>query len=100
MSRMTIPAVALLVAATSACGGPDDAGQDLRTKSLDLDTGQPLELDVTADEAGQLHVHSSPVHTFDYEAGRTRITFSVDRPGIVDVESHALDTLILKLRVQ
>ncbi len=61
---------------------------------------QPLELDVTAEKPGQLHVHSSPDHTFDYKAGETTFIFATGRPGIVGVESHELSKIIVQLGLQ
>lgn len=63
--------------------------------------GQDVTLDVTADAAGEIHVHSTPEQELDYAAGRTTLTIKdLDQPGIVEVESHALDKVILQLQVQ
>jgi hypothetical protein len=98
----------------SACGGSSSG--DTSTKKIavtftadsvtpngdtvDVSVNQPIELDVTADAPGQLHVHSDPAQTFDYKAGDTVITFAIGQPGVVDVESHSLNKIVVQLKVQ
>ncbi len=69
---------------------------------VEVDAGQPIDLVVTADEPGEIHVHSEPEQTFEYEGGGATTTFeiSVDRPGVVEVESHNLEQVIVQLEVQ
>ena len=62
--------------------------------------GDPLKLHITADKAGEIHVHSSPEQHIEYAAGTTDKTLTIDQPGVVDVESHSLDKLILQLTVR
>ncbi|WP_231388921.1 hypothetical protein [Marmoricola sp. URHB0036] len=62
--------------------------------------GDPLKLHITADKAGEIHVHSSPEQHIEYAAGTTDKTVTIDQPGVVDVESHSLDKLILQLTVR
>jgi len=66
-----------------------------------VEVGQEVDLVVTADEPGEIHVHSSPEQELEYEGGDTPTTFelSFDRPGIVEVESHSLDKQIVSLEV-
>lgn len=67
---------------------------------VEVKTGQDVVLDVTADSAGEIHVHSTPEQELEYEAGETELTISgLDQPGIVEVESHALDKVIVQLEV-
>jgi hypothetical protein len=67
---------------------------------VDVAVGQEIELDVTADEAGEIHVHSSPEQQLEYQAGETTVTIQgIDKPGTVDVESHALEKVIVQLEV-
>lgn len=63
--------------------------------------GQEVDLVVTADAPGEIHVHSDPETEFAYEGTGEPETFtlSIDRPGQVEVESHSLDQLIVKLVV-
>jgi hypothetical protein len=62
--------------------------------------GQPAQLHVTADAAGEIHVHSNPEQELEYDAGTSTVEIKpIDQPGVVDVESHALETVIVQLEV-
>ena len=68
---------------------------------VDVDRGEPVHLVVTADAAGEIHVHSDPEQEFEYDAGTTTLTLTnLDRPGVVEVESHTLDKVIVQLEVK
>src|SRR5689334_19805974 len=69
-------------------------------EKVELKAGDPLKLHITADKAGEIHVHSSPEQHIEYAAGTTDKTVTIDQPGVVDVESHSLDKLILQLTVR
>ena len=62
--------------------------------------GEPITLHIVADKAGELHVHSSPEQVIRYPAGTTDKKLTIDRPGIVEVEAHELDQLIVLLEVR
>jgi hypothetical protein len=66
---------------------------------VEVDAGQEIELRISADEAGEIHVHSSPEQELAYEAGDSTKTIRIDNPGTVDVESHDLDQVIVQLHV-
>lgn len=68
--------------------------------TLQAEVGQPIVLNVDSDAADELHVHSSPEHTFAVEptAGQ-RFEFTVDVPGRVDVELHHLDRTVATIAV-
>lgn len=69
-------------------------------KRIEVATGQAVELEVTADQAGEIHVHSNPEQELSYEAGTGTVTIKgIDQPGTVDVESHDLDKVIVQLEV-
>jgi hypothetical protein len=117
-------AVLTLVVCTvglAGCGDDDSSGssdgQDLDTKTIEVSiTGddvtpngdrvevavnQPIELVVKADAEGEIHVHSDPEKELEYGAGTTTLpTFTIDKPGIVEVESHALEKTIVQLEVK
>lgn len=61
---------------------------------------QPIVLQIDADTAGELHVHSSPEKHVEFPAGGSEITLQLAQPGTVDVEDHALDKLIVRLQVR
>ena len=67
---------------------------------IEVDAGQPIDLEVTADEPGEIHVHSDPEQEFEYVAGNTTLEIQIDRPGVVAVESHDLDQVIVQLEVK
>jgi plastocyanin len=73
------------------------------TASSDLvkaDTGEKIMFMVTTDAADEIHVHSVPDHEFEIKPGAEQtFTFTVDTPGTIEVESHGLDTTILKLEI-
>lgn len=66
---------------------------------VEVGTGQPVDLVVKADEPGEIHVHSEPEQEFEYAAGTTTMKLQIDKPGVVDVESHDLEQVIVQLEV-
>ena len=66
---------------------------------VDVKAGEPIELVVKADEPGELHVHSSPEQELEYGAGTTTLKLTIDQPGVVDVESHDLEVVVVQLEV-
>jgi hypothetical protein len=121
MRRLVIVVVGVLVACLglTACGGGDSSAGTgtLPTKRIevtfsgdnvtpngdriDVRVGQRIELDVTADKPGEIHVHSSPEQEFEYDAGSSTIELKpIDKPGVVEVESHTLDKVLLQLEVR
>lgn len=75
-------------------------GEDVTPNGSDIDVkvGQPIELDVTADEPGEIHVHSTPEQEFEYDAGSSTIDMKpIEAPGRVTVESHTLEKTLFIL---
>ena len=68
-------------------------------ETVEVGTGEPVELRITADEAGEIHVHSNPEQELAYDAGDSTQTITIDTPGTVDIESHDLDQVIVQLHV-
>jgi hypothetical protein len=66
-----------------------------------VSVGQPIDLVVTSDSDQEIHVHSTPEHEYHVKAGARNQTFefTIDTPGTIEVESHTLDALIVKLQV-
>lgn len=78
----------------------DDAVQP-NGKLVDVKVGQEVELEVKADKAGQIHVHSDPEQQKDYGVGTTRISLGAFKvPGQFVVESHVPEKTIVILQVQ
>jgi hypothetical protein len=120
-----VPLALVLSLGLTACGGSDDAdpANDAQSSSneggpaavtvtregdtftpngerVELAVDQTLVLTITADEAGELHVHSTPEQEIAYEEGTTEHEITIDRPGVVEVESHEPDTVVLQLEVR
>lgn len=121
--RRALAVLALVLCASSlvACGDEDtppesSGGSGLDTKTIDItiegdsvtpngdrvevQVDQPIELVVKADAAGEIHVHSTPEQELEYAAGTTTLKLTIDKPGVVDVESHSLEKTIVQLEVE
>jgi hypothetical protein len=67
---------------------------------VEVDAGQPIELIVRADEAGAIHVHSTPEQEFEYGNGTTTLQLTpIERPGVVEVETHHPQAVVVQLEV-
>jgi hypothetical protein len=120
---MAITAVLLgTVGLLAGCGSSDSndsGGADATSKPLVIDitfsgdtvtpngervkvaVGQDVKFRVKADAAGEIHVHSTPEKQLEYNAGTTDVEVgSFSQPGMIEVESHALDKVIVQLQVQ
>lgn len=106
---------AFLLLGAAACGGDDepsstepvvveiafsDDGVAPVGERIEVEAGQPVDLEVTADQAGEIHVHSEPEQELAYDAGSTTFELAFDRPGVVAVESHDLGQVIVQFEVQ
>ena len=68
---------------------------------IEVERGQAVTLVVTADKPGEIHVHSTPEQELEYDAGTSTLTIAnLDQPGVVDVESHDLEKVIVQLEVR
>lgn len=117
-TALAVAAALLLVGA--GCSGDDDkGGDDTQRKAgepikitflgdtvkpngerVEAKVGEKIELAVTADAPGEIHVHSTPEQSFEYAEGTETFTLTIDKPGIVDVESHELEQIIVQLEVR
>ena len=119
--RRTVACLAVLLGslpALTSCGGSDapeepDAGPKVievtiegesvspNGERVEVAVGQDVELEVTADASGEIHVHSSPEQSLEYEPGTQTLTIEgIDKPGIVEVESHEPAKVIVQLEVR
>jgi hypothetical protein len=57
-------------------------------------------LHIDADVDGELHVHSTPEQEIEFAAGTSTKRLTVEKPGIVAVEDHRLDQVIVQLEVR
>lgn len=67
---------------------------------IEVATGQDVELDITADAPGEIHVHSTPEQEFEYDQGTSTVTIKgIEQPGTVDIEVHDPEKVIVQLEV-
>lgn len=127
LAPLVAPVALVLAATLTACGGGSDDGPATGSESattetadggvavtvtregdsftpngerVELGVGETLVLTVTADAPGELHVHSTPEQEIAYEEGTSEHEITVDRPGVVEVESHEPDQIVLQLEVR
>lgn len=76
---------------------------------MEVAAGEAVELVVKSDAQGQIHVHSVDAATtastmveeqYRYEPGTTTFALEVDDPGLVAVELHDPDQLLVQLEVR
>ena len=68
---------------------------------LEAKTKEAIVIRVNSDVADELHVHSTPDHTFKIEPGKVQqFQFAVDVPGQVDIELHQLAKTVATVQVQ
>ncbi len=128
--RRTLASLAVILGAltvTTACGGEEGTGGGTSSETtaeqgaepevitvtiegdqvtpngdrIDVDAGQDVELDITADAPGEIHVHSTPEQELEYDEGESTLTITgLEQPGTVDVEVHELEKIIVQLEVR
>jgi plastocyanin len=115
----TAAVLACTVAGLSACGDDGDGGSEgsdadpklIKVRfsdgkvtpngdRVDVEVGQPVEFVVAADEAGEIHIHSEPEQALEYDEGEKTFKVEFDKPGVIVVESHNLDEVIVQLEVK
>lgn len=69
-------------------------------ESVKADRGKPVNLAIVSDRPGELHVHSTPEQQIAFPKGASSATITIDQPGVVDIEDHELDQLIVQLEVR
>ena len=113
---VTAAVLACTLATVAGCGEDEEPDTAEKTKTIEItisgDTvtpngervtvkrGQPIELVVKAEEEGEIHVHSSPEQEFTYSEGTTTLPMTIDKAGVVDVEAHDLEQVIVQLQVE
>jgi hypothetical protein len=120
MRRLVTATALLLVAAMSlaGCGGNSTPSGPLPTKviditingssttpsgqTIDVAVGQRIELRVSADAPGEIHVHSSPQEQeFQYGKGSSSLQVKpIQAPGRITVESHTLNKTLFILQAK
>ena len=67
---------------------------------IKADAGEPITFDIDADAAGELHFHSTPEQSIDFEPGTSSYDIVIDQPGIVEVELHEPEMLVAQLEIR
>ncbi len=77
-------------------GTIEPAGQRVRAK-----VGQTIRLDVDSDMADELHLHADPGKEFEVRASDDQVfEFTIDQPGVYELESHGLETQVVSIQVE
>lgn len=116
---VVLAALAALFSLTSCGAGSDDpeTGTAAAPQKIQIDVqgnsitpngdrvevkiGQPVQLVVSADSEGEIHVHSDPEKELEYNKGTTILDLGAfDKAGVIEVESHELGKTIVQLQVQ
>jgi plastocyanin len=108
--------VVLALVGLSACGDDDASGSDAPPKQIkirfkdgavvpsgdriEVEKGQEVQFVVAADEPGEIHVHSEPEHELEYDEGEEIFELEFDKAGVVEVEAHDLEQVIVQLEVR
>ena len=104
--------LAVLVLAGCGDGSRDEAeGPDLTitidgdrvapvAQQLEALAGEPMRVLIRSDRPGELHVHSVPEQTFEFEAGDTTEDLVVDTPGVVHIEEHVSGVAVAQVEVK
>jgi hypothetical protein len=66
---------------------------------IKVKVGEPVTLRIDADTAGEIHAHSTPEQELEFDEGTSTKKLTIRQPGIVDVEDHALEQVIVQLEV-
>ena len=71
------------------------AGERVEAKA-----GEPVTFEIDADAPGELHVHSTPDHEIEFEPGTSSHEIVIDQPGIVEVELHDPEIVVVQLELR
>ncbi|WP_328993853.1 hypothetical protein OG394_05735 [Kribbella sp. NBC_01245] len=119
MSKASFGLAALLLV-VSACSGPKPADEhaghpagamvDVKIESgktvpsgavVKVSKDEQITVNITSDIDDEIHVHSTPDHSFQISAGqKLEETFSFGATGTYEMESHRLKKLIVKFEVR
>jgi len=96
MQNEQAPPDRLVIQVTIARGEVTPTNEQLETK-----VKNPIVVQINSDAADELHIHSTPEHTFKVEPkSGQQFQFSVDVPGKVDIELHNAQKTIATVQVQ
>ena len=114
--RRVLATAVLALAVGAGCGDdePTDSAAGTRTieitfangtvtpsgERVTVERGQRIELVVKADTGGEIHLHTSPEQELTYSEGTTMFPLVIDTAGVVEVEAHDLEQVIVQLQVE
>lgn len=98
----TAPASPSATAAAGTTIAVTVRGNDLspNAERVKVGLGEQVTLEIDADRSGEFHVHSTPEQEIAFDAGTTTATLSFDRPGLIEVEEHESDKLLVQFEVR
>lgn len=117
-THRAVPAVLLALALGGVTAGCSDGERSTEVRTIEVtvaggqvtpendrievDRDQPVDVVVTADEPGSLHIHATPEFSRDFAGGgeTTTIKLQFDRPGEIEIETHEPEQLIATLVVK
>lgn len=67
--------------------------------TLEVPAGEPLQVQVESDRAGELHVHAKPEQYVEFDEGRTEVDLVINTPGTVEVEDHETGAVVALIEV-
>jgi len=67
---------------------------------VEVTAGEPFTFVITADAPGELHVHSAEGTEVEFEAGTSEHEVTVAQPGVVEVELHDPELVVVQLEVR
>jgi hypothetical protein len=105
-------AALLLATGLAGCGSEDGLDDPVlevtvragkvspRDQQLAIPAGVPIEVRITADRPGELHVHSRPSRTISFVPGTTSGEVRIDAPGVVKVEEHLSGIVVAQIEMR
>ena len=84
-----------VIEVTLAGGGVAPSGE--RVEAV---IGEPITFVIDADAPGELHVHSAAGTEIPFEAGTSEHEIVIDQPGVIEVELHEPELVVVQLEVR
>lgn len=69
-------------------------------RTVEVPLGEPVTLDITADAAGELHVHDDAGTLVPFIEGTTAKELTFAAPGVIEVEDHESGVVVVQLEVR
>lgn len=67
---------------------------------IKVPVGKPIELRVTSDSSGELHIHTTPAQSLEYTPGTHSVIITIPRPGTIETELEQTGTLVAQLEAE